>query len=299
MRSRTRSRSSRRCRPGRRTVWLRLTKTGTSYEGEYSFDGTTFTALADTGAEPDDRARRSACSRSASTAAAAPPTSTTSTVDGDRGGCEPPPPTNQAPQIQTATADPTIGFAPLPVNFTAAATDPDARRHRDLQLGLRRRRDTGLDGAEPVAHLHARPATTVAKLTVSDGEATRDAQRARSRCSRPTTPAARFRVLVFSKTAGFRHSSIDEGHAAIEQLGADNNFQVDHTEDATAFRDGILSHYDAVVWLSTTGDVLNDTPAGARSSGSSGPATATPASTRRPTRSTTGSGTASSSAPTS
>ncbi len=71
-------------------------------------------------------------------------------------------------------------------------------------------------------------------------------------------PDARFRVLVFSKTAGFRHSSIDEGHAAIEQLGAANNFQVDHTEDATAFRDAILSHYDAVVWLSTTGDVLND-----------------------------------------
>jgi len=44
-------------------------------------------------------------------------------------------------------------------------------------------------------------------------------------------------VLVFSKTAGFRHSSIGPGHAAIEQLGADNNFQVDHTEDATAFSD--------------------------------------------------------------
>ncbi|HEU0214799.1 MAG TPA: ThuA domain-containing protein, partial [Jiangellaceae bacterium] len=63
----------------------------------------------------------------------------------------------------------------------------------------------------------------------------------------------------FSKTAGFRHSSIDDGHAAIEKLGDDNGFQVDHTEDATAFRDGVLGHYDAVVWLSTTGDVLNDT----------------------------------------
>ena len=39
----------------------------------------------------------------------------------------------------------------------------------------------------------------------------------------------------------------------------DNNFQVDHTEDATAFRDDILSHYDSVIWLSTTGDVLNAT----------------------------------------
>ena len=64
-------------------------------------------------------------------------------------------------------------------------------------------------------------------------------------------------MLVFSKTAGFRHSSIDEGHAAIEQLGDQHDFQVDHTEDATAFRADVLSHYDSVVWLSTTGDVLN------------------------------------------
>ena len=39
----------------------------------------------------------------------------------------------------------------------------------------------------------------------------------------------------------------------------ENDFQVDHTEDATAFRDAVLSHYDAVVFLSTTGDVLNAT----------------------------------------
>jgi type 1 glutamine amidotransferase len=70
-------------------------------------------------------------------------------------------------------------------------------------------------------------------------------------------PEARFRVLVFSKTAGFRHSSIDEGIAAIKKLGADHGFQVDATEDPSVFRDGVLSHFDTVVFLSTTGDVLN------------------------------------------
>jgi PKD repeat protein len=75
----------------------------------------------------------------------------------------------------------------------------------------------------------------------------------------PDDPDARFRVLVFSKTGGFRHDSIDEGHAAIEQLGNQHSFQVDHTEDATAFRDPVLSHYDAVVFLSTTGEVLDTT----------------------------------------
>jgi cytochrome c len=65
-------------------------------------------------------------------------------------------------------------------------------------------------------------------------------------------------VLVFSKTAGFRHDSIPTGIAAIQDLGADNGFTVEATEDAAAFTDENLSRFDAVVWLSTTGDVLND-----------------------------------------
>ena len=40
-----------------------------------------------------------------------------------------------------------------------------------------------------------------------------------------------FSVLVFSKTAGFRHDSIPAGIAAIQKLGADNGFTVDATED--------------------------------------------------------------------
>lgn len=64
-------------------------------------------------------------------------------------------------------------------------------------------------------------------------------------------------VLVFSKTAGFRHGSIPAGIAAIRELGAANGFTVDATEDAGAFTDLNLARYDAVVFLSTTGDVLN------------------------------------------
>ncbi|RNC84583.1 MAG: carbohydrate-binding protein [Balneola sp.] len=66
-----------------------------------------------------------------------------------------------------------------------------------------------------------------------------------------------FKVLVFSKTAGFRHSSIDEGIAAIQQLGLDNDFEVDATEDASAFTFANLIQYDAVIFLSTTGDILD------------------------------------------
>ncbi|MCI3934039.1 ThuA domain-containing protein [Streptomyces sp. AN091965] len=65
------------------------------------------------------------------------------------------------------------------------------------------------------------------------------------------------RVLVFSKTAGFRHDSIPDGIAAVRGLGAAHGFSVDATDDARAFTLKNLSRYDAVVWLSTTGDVLN------------------------------------------
>jgi glucose/arabinose dehydrogenase/PKD repeat protein/type 1 glutamine amidotransferase len=72
-----------------------------------------------------------------------------------------------------------------------------------------------------------------------------------------TATQDRFSVLVFSKTAGFRHDSIPDGIAAIKQLGLDNGFAVDATEDATKFTDANLAKYAAVVWLSTTGDVLD------------------------------------------
>jgi type 1 glutamine amidotransferase len=67
-----------------------------------------------------------------------------------------------------------------------------------------------------------------------------------------------FSVLVFSKTAGFRHDSIPDGIAAIEQLGADNNFSVVATEDDAQFTDDNLANYAVVVFLNTTGTVLDD-----------------------------------------
>jgi type 1 glutamine amidotransferase len=68
----------------------------------------------------------------------------------------------------------------------------------------------------------------------------------------------RFSALVFSKTAAFRHDSIPAGVAAIRELGARHRFAVDATEDAASFTDANLARYDVVIWLSTTGDVLDD-----------------------------------------
>jgi type 1 glutamine amidotransferase len=76
--------------------------------------------------------------------------------------------------------------------------------------------------------------------------------------SGPATGAApSFRVLVFSKTLGYRHASITNGIAAIRELGRQNHFGVEATEDSTAFTATNLARYAAVILLSATGDVFN------------------------------------------
>ncbi len=72
--------------------------------------------------------------------------------------------------------------------------------------------------------------------------------------SRPGNP----KVLVFTKTAGFRHASIPAGIKALQQLGKDNGFEVDTTENAERFTEDSLQQYAAVIFLNTTGDVLDN-----------------------------------------
>lgn len=65
-------------------------------------------------------------------------------------------------------------------------------------------------------------------------------------------------VLVFSKTAEYRHASIPDGVRAIEALGKQQGWKVAATEDASRFSDNTLAGVDVVVFLMTTGDVLDD-----------------------------------------
>lgn len=66
------------------------------------------------------------------------------------------------------------------------------------------------------------------------------------------------RILVFSKTAGFHHASIPKGIEAIMKLGAENGFLVDTTTSGALINEDSLKKYSAVIFLSTTGDVLNN-----------------------------------------
>lgn len=65
-------------------------------------------------------------------------------------------------------------------------------------------------------------------------------------------------ILVFTKTEGFRHGSISVGKAAIVRSAAEYGFSADTTSDASWFTEDNLKTYDAVVFLNTSGDVLND-----------------------------------------
>src|SRR3954468_4147899 len=65
------------------------------------------------------------------------------------------------------------------------------------------------------------------------------------------------KVLIFSKTADYRHASIPAGISALEELGALHGWDVDATEDASQFNDNNLKRYDVVVWLSTSGNILD------------------------------------------
>lgn len=67
------------------------------------------------------------------------------------------------------------------------------------------------------------------------------------------------RVLVFSKTKGWKHTSIPFGIAAIQKLGKEHGFAVDTTKDASVFTDEKLKKYSAVVFNCTTGNVLTAT----------------------------------------
>ncbi len=71
--------------------------------------------------------------------------------------------------------------------------------------------------------------------------------------------AEQFNVLVFSKTAGWHHESILAGVNAVQEMGKQHDFKVFWTEDAgRVFNDQELSKYQAVMFLLTTGDVLDE-----------------------------------------
>lgn len=76
-------------------------------------------------------------------------------------------------------------------------------------------------------------------------------------CAQQSDNTAADRILVFYKTAGFYHKSIPGAVEAIKKLGRENSISIDASNDANLFEVENLKKYKAVVFLSTTGDILN------------------------------------------
>jgi type 1 glutamine amidotransferase len=68
-------------------------------------------------------------------------------------------------------------------------------------------------------------------------------------------PAKARKVLVFSKTAGFRHASIPTGKLALTELGKKTGaFETVVSDDLDNFEPKTIDQFDAIVFLSTTMD---------------------------------------------
>src|SRR5690348_2523131 len=65
-------------------------------------------------------------------------------------------------------------------------------------------------------------------------------------------------LLVFTKTAGFRHDAIPAAVKALQDLASEKKWEMVATEDAGSFTADNLAKFDSVVFLLTTGDVLDE-----------------------------------------
>lgn len=65
-------------------------------------------------------------------------------------------------------------------------------------------------------------------------------------------------ILVFTKTNGYRHASIEDGIQALKNFAKEESWSINFTEDSLMFNEEELDHYDAVIFMNTTGDILGN-----------------------------------------
>ncbi|MBK9737031.1 MAG: ThuA domain-containing protein [Saprospiraceae bacterium] len=63
-------------------------------------------------------------------------------------------------------------------------------------------------------------------------------------------------ILVFTKTNGWRHSSIPAGIECIKKMGKNEGWDIKFTEDSLDINDSLLAKTDVLVFLNTTGTIL-------------------------------------------
>ena len=67
------------------------------------------------------------------------------------------------------------------------------------------------------------------------------------------------KVLIYTYTNGYVHrEAIDEGVKLINEIGENNGFEVSHANNSESFNSYELLNYEAIIFLCTTLDVLNN-----------------------------------------
>jgi cytochrome c len=105
---------------------------------------------------------------------------------------------------------------------------------------------------------HSAETTTTAAAATTTAAAKQAKPSTPTSTAMTTTPIAGARFLVFSKTAGWRHSSIPAGIEALQALADKHKFSITASEDAALFTDTELRKYNAIVFLSTSGNILDE-----------------------------------------
>ncbi len=70
--------------------------------------------------------------------------------------------------------------------------------------------------------------------------------------------AKQFKVLLFTKTTEWHHESILDGVTAMRKLSQKHHFDLEWHEDATRINAENLANFDVIVFLCTTGQVLDN-----------------------------------------
>lgn len=73
------------------------------------------------------------------------------------------------------------------------------------------------------------------------------------------TAQKQFKVLLITETGGWYHESIETGVIAINELAATHNFEVNRQQNAQKITEDKLKNYDAIIFLSTTGNIFDET----------------------------------------
>ncbi len=66
------------------------------------------------------------------------------------------------------------------------------------------------------------------------------------------------KIIIFTKTAEFRHASITAGVEVVTDISKKLGYEVVHTENSAIFNANQLSQVEAIVFLNTTGEILNN-----------------------------------------